>query len=399
MGAPPLPDWAHWRTSVDAQPYSLGVEEEVMLIDRSDWSLAQVADAVLPSLSPALRRHVTPETHAGALELATGINVRPGDAIAELAQLRMELAAQLGDQGLAVAAGGTHPLADRDETIVSTGERYQSLYASMREIARREPTFALHVHVGVPDAETAVDLANRLRAHAPLLLALSANSPFWHGRDSGLASSRTALFQAFPRTGLPRRFDDYADWVGAIAPLIDAGAIPDPTFLWWDVRVQPRLGTVEMRIMDAQSSLRDVAGLVGLTQALARLELEERFAPEGLLDAPEVLAENRFLAARDGMEARFVMPGSRGSVPAREWCRDVVAAARPHAERLGAFHELELAEALCEASPAERQRRVARGAQGLGGVVASAVEVFVREPTTIRSGGAGRPTALAGPSR
>ena len=149
----------------------------------------------------------------------------------------------------------------------------------MRELARREPTFALHVHVGVADPEDAVRLANRLRAHLPLLLALSANSPFWQGRDTGLASARTPLFQAFPRVGIPRAFDDYADYVEAVDLLIRCGAFPEPTFLWWDVRLQPRFGTVEVRIMDAQTTVEDTAALVALVQSIARLEVEEGFVP------------------------------------------------------------------------------------------------------------------------
>ena len=155
--------------------------------------------------------------------------------------------------GLRAACAGTHPFAVWHDTVVSSGERYQAVYGSMRELARREPTFALHVHVGVPDPEDAIALMNRMRAHLPLLLALSANSPFWQGRDTGLASARTPLFQAFPRVGIPRVFNDYSDYVEAVDLLVRCGSIPEPTFLWWDVRPQPRFGTVEVRIMDAQT--------------------------------------------------------------------------------------------------------------------------------------------------
>src|SRR5205085_10077741 len=138
----------------------------------------------------------------------------------------------------------------------------------------------------------AIRLLNGLRNRIPVLLALSANSPFWQGRDSGFASARTLLFQAFPRTGVPRWFANYADYVEAVDGLIASGAVPDPSLLWWDIRLQPALGTVEVRVMDAQSSGREVAPLVALIQSLARLELEgERSAvPLGA----EVLAENRF---------------------------------------------------------------------------------------------------------
>src|ERR671925_580343 len=183
---------------------------------------------------------------------------------------------------LRVATAGTHPFAVWHNIVVSSGSRYQFVYGSMRELARREPTFALHVHVGVEDPEDAVRLHRRLRIHLPLLLAVSVNSPFWQGRDTGLASARTPLFQAFPRVGIPRGFRSYAAYVEAVDLLIRCGAIPEPTFLWWDVRPQPRFGTIEVRVMDAQTTLPDVAGLTALILCLARLEAEG-FTPEAIL--------------------------------------------------------------------------------------------------------------------
>ena len=172
--------------------------------------------------------------------------------------------------GLRAAVAGTHPLVRAEEVEVSPGARYQYLHSSLRELARREPTFALHVHVAVPDPELAVRAFNGIRAHIPVLLALAANSPFTRGRDSGLASARTPVFQAFPRTGIPRGFDTYAEYVEAIDVLIRCGAIPEPTFIWWDVRLQPKLGTLEVRVMDAQTRIRDTAALVALVQCLVR---------------------------------------------------------------------------------------------------------------------------------
>ena len=176
----------------------------------------------------------------------------------------------------------------------------------MRELARREPTFALHVHVAVPDPESALRAINRLRSHLPLLLALSANSPFWQGRETGLASARTPLFQAFPRVGIPRAFPDYEDYVATIDLLLRCEAFPEPTFLWWDVRLQPRFGTIEVRIMDAQTTVADSAALTALVQCLVRLEATEGSGADPAIDLPEVLAENRFLAARDGVEASLI---------------------------------------------------------------------------------------------
>jgi carboxylate-amine ligase len=378
VGMAAWPEWARWPAQPIVGDWSVGAEEEVMLLDPASWQLAQAIDDVLPALSPELAPSVSAETHAGALELATGPHRTTGGVTAELTRLRERLVTELDGLGLRAAAAGTHPMAEWQDTEVSGGARYQLLYGTLRDLARREPTFALHVHVAVRDAELAMDVANRLRAHLPLLLALSANSPFWRGRDSGLASTRSPHFHAFPRAGVPRRFHSYADWVETVATLIDAGAFPEPTFLWWDVRLQPRFGTVEVRIMDAQSSLRDVGALVALTQAVARLEGEERFASEALLDAPEVLAENRFLAARDGVDAELVDPAVRRRVPVTVAARELLDAARPHARALGALPELDAVHELLDAPPAERQRALARRVGGLRGLVETLSAGFTR---------------------
>ena len=259
--------------------------------------------------------------------------------------------------GLTVAAAGTHPRTVREETEVSSAIRYRALNDSMRVLARREPTMALHVHVGVPAPEDAVRVLNGLRRNIPALLALSANSPFWQGHESGFASARTVIFQAFPRTGPPRFFADYADYVETVDMLIASGAIPDPSFLWWDVRLQPALGTVEVRVMDAQSQVRDIIPLVALIQSLARLELDGE--PSSVIPGTEVLAENCFLAARDGMDARLIDPTARCLIPVREMLQSLLADCRPHALALGCAGALDRAQRLAAANGAARQRQLA----------------------------------------
>jgi len=232
------------------------------------------------------------------------------------------------------------------------------------------------VHVGVSDSTSAIRLMNQLRAHLPMLLALSASSPFLNGRETGLASNRTIVFQGFPRTGIPRRFDSYGDWVATLDVLLRSGAIPEPTFLWWDVRPQPRLGTVEIRIMDAQPSLDATAALAALVQVLARLELEQGFAPAGLVGAQEVLAENRFIAARDGAAAELIDPRNSALVPVAGLLEEVLAAARPHAAALDASEELEGARRLVAMPEAQRQQRVA-SSFGISKLVADLAARFV----------------------
>ena len=354
----PAGEWAEWHASA---PYTVGLEEELMLLDARDFSLAQRSDDVLPRLPAELALNVSAETHQAAIELATEPHATVADAVAELRDLRGWLAAELRELGIAVAGSGTHPFALWTETVVSPASRYQVILRTMADLARREPTFALHVHVGVPDPERAVRLLNRLRAHLPLLLALSANSPFWQGRATGLASTRTPVFGMFPRTGIPRAFASYQDWVEAVEALLRCGAFPEPTFLWWDIRPQPALGTVEVRVMDAQTHVDAIGALCALVQSLARLELEEGFVSPALVRADLVLEENRFLAARDGIEAELLDPDAGRAIPARDVLGAAIAAARPHADELGCRAELDAVLALADEPGFGRQLDIAAG--------------------------------------
>jgi glutamate---cysteine ligase / carboxylate-amine ligase len=325
-----------------------------MLLDPRSWSLAQSSDEVIARLSNVLSAHASPETHASMIELSTGVHAGVDAVVAELASMRGRLADELRAMGLRAAGAGTHPLTSRNETVVSGGARYRALDASLRVLARREPTMALHVHVGVPDPEDAIRLLNGLRRNLPLLLALSANSPFWQGRDSGFGSARMVILQAFPRSGPPRFFGGYADYVESVDALIAPGAIPDPSFLWWDARLQPALGTVEVRVMDAQTRVRDVAPLVALIQSLARVELEGE--PSWAMPSAEVLNENCFLAARDGMAARLIDPAAECLIPVGEMLESLAADCRPHALALGCAGALDRVHPLATANGAARQR-------------------------------------------
>lgn len=362
-----LPDWAVWAP--DARAYTLGVEEEVMLIDPADWSLAQRIDDVLRVLPEDLRHHVGAETHQGAVELTTDPHATVSEVTAQLGELRGRLVDALATIGLTAAGSGTHPSAVWSETEVTEKRRYDVIHETMRDLASREPTYALHVHVGVPDPDRAIALYNRLRAHTPTLLALSGNSPFWQGRDAGFASTRTLVWKAFPRTGMPRRYASYEEWVEAVDLQIRAGALPEPTFLWWDVRPQPRYGTVELRVMDAQSRVEDTAALVALVQSVARLELEEGYVAEHLVRAEEVLAENRFIAARDGAQACLIDTTKETMRPLAEILDDLLEAAAPHAEALGCAAELARVPALAAATGAARQRGYEADAAGLDALV------------------------------
>jgi carboxylate-amine ligase len=355
------PGWAEWRFA--GTPFTLGVEEEVMLLDTGDWGLARSFAELRKRLDPRLAARLSAETHAATIEYESEPAAEAGIAGRELAALREELAAAVGEHGLAVAGSGTHPAVSWRDTEVSAGSRYRYIHDEMRELARREPTFAMHVHVALPDPELATATLNRMRAHLPLLLALSANSPFWQGRDSGLASARTSIFGTFPRVGIPRAFDRYADYVESLETLIACGAFPEPTFVWWDLRLQPELGTLEIRTMDTQSDCWRTAALAALAQALVRLEAVEPQAPDALVRAPELLEENRFRAARDGVRAELLDPVRRRSASVAALAELAVEMARPHARELGSEAELDRVARIVD-EPADEVQRELRGRGG-----------------------------------
>ena len=354
--------WSDWNHAGQDAPWTVGIEEEVMLLEPNTWNLTSRSEEVLAELPADMAGRTAAETHGSALELATEPHADVPSAAADLRRLRSGLASVLEPLGMRAAVAGTHPFTLWEDVEVSPGARYQFLYSSMRELARREPTFGLHVHVAVPGPDLAVRCYNRMRAHLPMLLALSGNSPFWQGRDTGLASMRTPLFQAFPRVGIPAQYPSYADYVEGIDLLLRCDAFPEPTFLWWDVRLQPRFGTVEVRVMDAQTRLDDTMAIVALVQCLVRLEALEGSASHTLVNRPEVLEENRFIAARDGMEASLIDPAIERRRPAREWLEQLLADCAPHAADLGCSDELDSVRVLADATGAVRQRsRAGRG--------------------------------------
>jgi carboxylate-amine ligase len=331
-----------------AADFSLGVEEELLLVERETYVLEHTAEEVLGQLAiPAHKGAASPEAYAALVELAAPICVDAFEAASALAALRREVRST----GATVIGAGLHPAAELGDVEHFPAERYRLLADEMRGLLARTPTCALHIHVGMPDAETAIRAFNALRSHLPLLQALSANSPFWYGRDSGLASARAQVFRAFPSSGIPPAFgsfDEYAELVGVTAA---AGGLPDYTFLWWDIRPHPMLGTIEVRSLDSQSSLRTIAGIVALVHALARSGAEQ----QGPWESSEVLMESSFRAARDGLHATLWHDGALR--PVAEVVSAALELARPHARELGSAALLdEIARLVREGGGAAHQR-------------------------------------------
>jgi carboxylate-amine ligase len=337
--------------------FTLGVEEELLLVDPSSHALAHEASAILERVAAGAHAGegwVSPDTYEALVELASPICASAPQAREAIAGLR----GRVREAGGEPIGAGIHPDGAFGDVRHVDSERYRCIADSMRGLLRRTPTCALHVHVGMPDADTAIRVFNRLRAYLPLLQGLAANSPFWHGKDSGLASARSALFRGYPRAEVPRAFADFDDYADTVQEVVAAGELEDYTFLWWDVRPHPRLGTVEVRAMDSQSRVSDVAALSAFVHALA-VDAAQRVKGE---QPPrrEALAESSFRASRDGLDASILHDG--GLRPLREVAAATLARARPIARDLGGADELDgIERILREGNGADRQRAALAG--------------------------------------
>ena len=343
--------------------YTLGVEEEYMLLDGETFDLVQHIDTVLASITGhEFEAQIKPELMQSVVEIATPV-CRTASGIAdELRQLRSYVTSIAHEQDLRVGSAGTHPFSLFERQRITARDRYRHLVDQMQYIARRELIFGLHIHVAVDDAEKAIQVVNGLLPHLASLLALSASSPFWRGEPTGLASSRQMVFAAFPRSGPPPRFRDYADYAEVVGQLEKTGCIADYTHIWWDIRLHPRLGTVEIRICDAVSRLDDAVALTAFCQALVKYFSEQHERGEHVPSYHRILtSENKWLAARYGLEAPVMdlATGRRNRVPLAQLIRRTLREIEPHARELGSERELAgIREILAHGNGADRQRRI-----------------------------------------
>jgi carboxylate-amine ligase len=329
-------------------PLTIGVEEELLLVDEGCGLVAE-GQEVLERIEPAHRKAVSTEIFATQIELKTGVCLDAGQAAKELADVRRAVVAAEAR----LMGSGLYPAESGDPELVEKA-RYESVKKDLASLLATPPC-GLHVHVGVPDPETAVAVANAMRHHLPLLAALTANSPFRDGADSGLASARAAAVRSYPRFELPRAFRDYEDFLRVADQLIAAAGVSDYTYIWWDVRPHPNLGTVEVRGMDVQPRPEQNAAIAALIQALAAKEIDSPSAP-GL--TREAIEESYFQAERYGLEARLMVDESTAA-PAPEVARGTLEEARTYARDLGGEGALEEIERiLSDGNGADRQRRV-----------------------------------------
>jgi len=357
--------------------YTLGIEEELMIVDAETLDLANSIEGLLDDLEGNdAEGEVKPELMESVCEIATTPCEDTAQAGQQLDQLRRTVMSTAERRGLAIGAAGTHPFAMWEDQRIVSRPRYRELVAGLQWVARQELIFGIHVHVGVDDPDKAIHISNGMRVHLPLLLALSANSPFWRADATGLLSTRTPIFRAFPRVGIPPRYEDFADWERRMLFLTETKAIPDYTYLWYDVRPHPNFGTIEVRVMDSQTRLEHTLGLAALVQAMAK-ELGDHFdADKQLSQYPfEMLDENKWLAARHGLDGELVDLPSRDRVSTKELAQRLVDRLRGHAEDLGSSHELEAIDDLIEhGNGASRQLLVYEANRDLQEVVGEIVQ-------------------------
>src|SRR3954454_22914274 len=317
--------------------YTIGIEEELMICDAESFALVNAIESLLQEGD----EQVKPELMESVLEIATLPAPNTAQAGAELRALRREVRERAAARGLTIGSAGTHPFAMWEDQRVVARSRYRDLISALRFVARQEIIFGLHVHVGLDDPDKAIHVANGMRVHVPILLALSANSPFWRADSTGLASTRTPIFRAFPRVGIPPAYRDWDHYEREIGFMVESGVMEDYTYLWYDIRPHPKFGTVEIRVCDSQTRVQHTLALTALIQAMVKELAEHYEAGEQLADYPwQMLDENKWLAARHGLDGELVDLPSSERVSSRALAKRLVDRLRGHAEDLGSAAEL-----------------------------------------------------------
>ena len=344
-------------------PFSLGAEEELFLVDPVNGRMVNSSAAVTERLASAMGG-IERELHAGMVEFISEVCSNAGDVIGQLAHRR---AACLGT-GIGLLGSGTHPTATDDEAQISDKERYERVHRLLGA-AVATPVAGLHIHVGMPDADTAIKVFNAMRVHLPLLQGLAANSPFRRGLDTGLASARGVTISSWPRSGVPRALRDYDDFCEMTDLLTRAAGVDDYTWFWWKLRPHPKLGTVEIRTLDAQSSLHDTEALVALTHCLARAAADR----DPVEDLPtELLEEGLFRATRFGVYAE--LPDGRGNLHAFQKVLDAaLEQALPYAGELECEQAVARIPALVAAGGGAGRQRAVYELSGLDSLLRSLI--------------------------
>jgi carboxylate-amine ligase len=359
-----------------AHAFTIGVEEEFQIVDPETWALRSHVSQLLTASAPALGDQIKRELHQSIVEVGTKICAGVDELEDEVVRIRRELSHGAESVGLRIAAAGTHPFSNWKDQVISPGARYESIVEELQQLARSLLIFGLHIHVAVPDRTSTIELLNEARYFLPHLLALSTSSPFWQGRDTGLKSYRTAVFRRFPRSGIPDHFDSWSEYEDYLKTLVELHCIDDGKKLWWDLRPHPTFGTLEFRICDVPTSPRATVALAALAQAIVvKLHRLRRNNLGFRIYSRALVEENKWRAARYGIDGRLIDFGRRAEVPMRELARELVEFVDDVVDELGSRRALEYVERILEeGTSADRQLAVFRETGDLKAVVQWLVE-------------------------
>ena len=340
--------------------YTLGIEEEFAIVDPHTRELRSHIQEILEGGKVTLKEQIKPEMHQSVVELGTEICQSIEHARAHVIDLRSKLAELAGRSGLKIASAGTHPFSHWRDQLITEGERYQEIVKDMQQLARANLIFGLHVHVGIADREVAIHVMNQARYFLPHIYALSANSPFWVGQNTGLKGYRLKVFERFPRTGIPDAFESLSEYEDYCKLLVRTGCIDNPKKIWWDIRLHPFFDTLEVRVCDAQSRVDDTLAIAALIQAvvaklykLLRQNITFRVYRRRLLD------ENRWRASRYGIDGKLIDFGREVEVETRRLLDELLQFVSTEVDELGSRKEMAHIERIMrEGTGADRQLAV-----------------------------------------
>jgi carboxylate-amine ligase len=340
--------------------FTLGIEEEFAIVDPETRELRSHIQEILEGGKVLLKEQIKPEMHQSVVELGTEICQSISNAREHVIELRSKLASLAGKAGLRIASAGTHPFSHWRDQLITEGERYKEIVRDMQQLARANLIFGLHVHVGIPSRESAIHVMNQARYFLPHIYALSANSPFWIGRDTGLKGYRLKVFERFPRTGIPDAFESLSEYEDFCKLLVKTGCIDNPKKIWWDIRLHPFFDTLEMRVCDAQSRVDDTLAIAALIQAvIAKLYKLLRHNTTFRVYRRRLLDENRWRASRYGIEGKLIDFGRETEVETRTLLNELLEFVSTEVEELGSKREIEHIERIMrEGTGADRQLEV-----------------------------------------
>jgi len=357
---------------MDRPSLSIGIEEEYQTIDPQSRDLrSHIGSEILPKAKRALHEAVKPEMHQAVIEVGTKVCHNIKEAREDIRTLRQQMITLASENGLLLAAASTHPFADWKVQEIYPDERYQRVLEDMQMIARANLVFGLHVHVGIEDRNQAIHIMNSMRYFLPHILALSANSPFWMGLQTGFKSYRSKVFERFPRTGIPDTFSNWSDYETFVNLLVKTGCIDNGKKIWWDIRPHPFFNTLEVRVCDIPMRLDETLAIAALIQATTAMLWKLHASNKSYrIYGRALISENKFRASRYGLDGKLIDFGKEAEVPERDLILEYLELIDDVVDELGSREEIDyIHEMLRMGTGADRQLKVYQETNDLTKVV------------------------------